>query len=317
VRRLTDDSGNVTDAYTYTAFGELVDHAGADPQPYAFAGEPRELHSGFQYHRARWLDPRVGRFVSMDPLPGVEFDPPSLHRYLYAHADPVDARDPSGQFMMADFSIANSIRSTLAGIQSNIGFALIDQIIYGGSAGIDNLLVGAAITVGAGAVIVGVSALGLRLLRSPGFKRWSDKLFKARGIRPNVGLYEDVAGAVPGLQANHINQNAAFGSVIPGSKGAAVGMRGNAFTEIGSPHYEFHRSLESFWDNFRPGGTRYGSRPTCGEYDTAVREALASSGFDSGTVSALADFAATNRSDYGLLDNSLVPRVPGRINQRH
>ena len=316
VRRLTDEAGAVTDTYTYTAFGELIEHAGSDPQAYAFAGEPRDPHSGLQHHRARWFDPVTGRFTGMDPLTGTEFDPPSLHSYLYASGNPVDGRDPTGLFMLMDMGAANAIRSTLAGIQSNIGFALIDQIMYGGDAGIDSLLVGGAITLGAGAVIVGVSKLGLRLLRSPGFKRWSDKLFRAKGIRPNVGLYEDVAGAVPGLQANHINQKAAFGSVIPDSKGAAVGMRGNAITDIGSPHYEFHKSLESFWAQFRPGGARAGMRPTCGEYDGAIREALAASGFDGGTVSALADFAASNRRDYGLLDSSLVPRVPGPLNQK-
>jgi RHS repeat-associated protein len=316
VRRLTDEVGGVTDEYSYTAFGERIAHTGADPQPYAFAGEPFDPDSGFQYHRARWLDPRVGRFTAMDPVAGTDFDPPSLHTYLYAKNGPVEGSDPTGLFMMVDFSVANSIRSTLAGIQSNIGFALIDQILYGGSAGIDSLLVGAAITVGAGAVIVGVSKLGLRLLRSPGFKRWSDRLFKARGIRPSVGAYEDVVGAVPGLQANHINQNAAFESVIPRAKGAAVGMRGNAITDIGSPHYEFHKSLESWWDQFRKGGARHGEFPTCGEYDTAVREALERSGFDGGDVSALADFAAANRRDYGLVDSSLVPNIPGRLNQK-
>ena len=36
IRRLTNESGTITDGYTYTAFGELLSHAGTDPQPYAF-----------------------------------------------------------------------------------------------------------------------------------------------------------------------------------------------------------------------------------------------------------------------------------------
>ena len=40
IRRLTDEAGTITDGYTYSAFGELLDHTGTDPQPYAFTGEP-------------------------------------------------------------------------------------------------------------------------------------------------------------------------------------------------------------------------------------------------------------------------------------
>ncbi len=50
IRRLIDEAANITDGYSYSAFGELIAHTGADPQPYAFAGEP--YHVRFQYHRA-------------------------------------------------------------------------------------------------------------------------------------------------------------------------------------------------------------------------------------------------------------------------
>jgi YD repeat-containing protein len=46
VRRLTDESGAITDGYTYSAFGELLGHTGTDPQPYAFTGEPYDPNVG-------------------------------------------------------------------------------------------------------------------------------------------------------------------------------------------------------------------------------------------------------------------------------
>jgi RHS repeat-associated protein len=101
IRRLTDEAGNITDGYTYSAFGELLAHTGSDPQPYAFTGEPLDPNSGWQYHRARWMDPRTGRFAGMDRLPGGVFDPCSLHRYLYANAQPSVLVDPSGLFTQA------------------------------------------------------------------------------------------------------------------------------------------------------------------------------------------------------------------------
>ena len=84
IRRLTDEAGVITDGYTYTAFGELTSHTGTDTQPYAFTGEPLDLNTGLQYHRARWMDPRVGRFAGMDPFGGRASEPATLHKYLYA-----------------------------------------------------------------------------------------------------------------------------------------------------------------------------------------------------------------------------------------
>jgi RHS repeat-associated protein len=105
IRRLTDESGAIADGYTYTAFGELIAHTGTDPQPYAFAGEAYDPNTGFQYHRARWMDPRVGRFTALDPHPGRVEEPESLHGYLYADDDPLDRVDPSGLFASALFGL--------------------------------------------------------------------------------------------------------------------------------------------------------------------------------------------------------------------
>ena len=67
--------------------------AGSDPLPYRFAGEPFEATSKLAYHRARWMDSRVGRFHGMDPFRSTA-RPASLHRYTYASDDPVDRIDP-------------------------------------------------------------------------------------------------------------------------------------------------------------------------------------------------------------------------------
>src|SRR5690606_29550214 len=61
-----------------------------------------------------------------------------------------------------------------------------------------------------------------------------------------TGRYGDLASELRGTgqQANHLNQNAAFKSIIPEEEGLSHALRGNAFTEPGTPHFEFHRSLE-------------------------------------------------------------------------
>ena len=109
IRQLTDESGAVTDTYTYTAFGELIAHTGLDPQPYAFTGQPYDPNVGFQYHRARWLDPSVGRFAGLDPFRGDPFTPVTLHVYLYAGANPVNQVDPSGLMSIGEMGAAMQI----------------------------------------------------------------------------------------------------------------------------------------------------------------------------------------------------------------
>ena len=130
IRKLTDETGTITDSYDYTAFGEQILHVGTDPQPYAFAGEPLDPNSGFQYHRARWMDPRVGRFAGMDPWAGNPFDPQTLHKYLYAAADPHNRVDPTGRESLPASLTALSGAITVA--LSNFGGQLAGAFRQGG-----------------------------------------------------------------------------------------------------------------------------------------------------------------------------------------
>ncbi|MCP3994164.1 MAG: RHS repeat protein, partial [bacterium] len=99
VRVLSDELGVITDRYSYTAFGELLELTGSDLNPYRFAGEAFDPNTGFSYNRARWLDLATGRFASVDPFGGSVRHPVTLHRYSYANGDPVQMSDPSGLFV--------------------------------------------------------------------------------------------------------------------------------------------------------------------------------------------------------------------------
>jgi RHS repeat-associated protein len=167
IRRLTSESGAVTDVYTYTAFGELLSHMGTDPQPYSFAGEPLDPNVGFQYHRARWMDPSVGRFAGMDPFGGFVSDPASLHKYVYAHGNPVGNTDPTGHFAsVGEISIVNSIISQIAGNQVQLGMDVVLDTLFKDNAAVQ---VGRVLVSATGAV-VGLSALALKLSRSGFFR---------------------------------------------------------------------------------------------------------------------------------------------------
>ncbi len=76
----------------------LVGVAIADGAPCAVVVGVLTHSDPINYHRARWMDPRVGRFTGMDRFEGLLSEPRTLHRYLYAADDPVNVTDPSGRF---------------------------------------------------------------------------------------------------------------------------------------------------------------------------------------------------------------------------
>ncbi|MEW8100448.1 MAG: RHS repeat-associated core domain-containing protein [Candidatus Thiodiazotropha endolucinida] len=107
-RSLTDSLGNLANTYDYEAFGEVLNQTGTTENSYLFAGEQFDSTLDQYYLRARYYDPSQGRFTQMDSFLGWEEDPTTLHKYLYANADPVNGTDPSGYM-------------TLSGLMTGVG----------------------------------------------------------------------------------------------------------------------------------------------------------------------------------------------------
>ncbi|MBP0030536.1 RHS repeat-associated core domain-containing protein, partial [Roseofilum sp. Guam] len=95
-RGLTDGRGEVTDAYWYDAYGNLVERVGSSENDYLFAGEQFDEQLGQYYLRQRYYDTATGRFTRRDTYEGRLNEPITLHKYLYAHGNPVNGIDPTG-----------------------------------------------------------------------------------------------------------------------------------------------------------------------------------------------------------------------------
>ncbi len=95
-RQLTSAGGTVTGAYEYNA-SATRSLSGTTPNNYLYRGEPFDSDLGMYYLRARWYNPQTGRFLSQDPAPGFAPFPQTLHKYLYAGADPENYIDPTGR----------------------------------------------------------------------------------------------------------------------------------------------------------------------------------------------------------------------------
>ncbi len=68
--------------------------------------------------RARYFNPQIGRFWTMDSFEGIEEDPLSLHKYSYCGANPINGADPSGfGENLGTLTVAGGGMTILAGLQ--------------------------------------------------------------------------------------------------------------------------------------------------------------------------------------------------------
>jgi RHS repeat-associated protein len=168
-------SGAVAEQVDGDAFGQLDAPIGLK-QNLLYAGEYWDQDAQLLYLRARWYDPKIGRFVSADSLEGKQRNPRSLNRYAYAHSDPVHNTDASGKFSLMETSAASDIASTLSGLQVDFGINFLDSALNPGSN-----------SAASNALLRGVAAIG----GYAGFKVFKalSKRFRAKNL-PEVQTIE-------------------------------------------------------------------------------------------------------------------------------
>lgn len=95
---LTDETGTVTDTYSYDVYGAQIGHVGNTDQPFGYNGKFGIMtdENGLLYMRARYYSPELRRFLNRDVLPGNVADGQSLNRYAYVNGNPVSFVDPFG-----------------------------------------------------------------------------------------------------------------------------------------------------------------------------------------------------------------------------
>lgn len=125
VRTLTNSLGNITDTYTYDAYGTLIQRTGTTANNYLYAGEQFDPDLGFYYNRARYLNVESGRFISQDSYEGSPADPQSLHKYLYTGNDPVNKIDPSGNETTLAGTLGAAVVSTIIANIAIFAFAIV------------------------------------------------------------------------------------------------------------------------------------------------------------------------------------------------
>ena len=65
---ITDSSKQPMASYGYDAFGNITSQTGSLTNPYTYTGREHDPETGLYYYRARYYDPKIGRFLQPDPL---------------------------------------------------------------------------------------------------------------------------------------------------------------------------------------------------------------------------------------------------------
>ena len=92
---ISDATGKPVQHIEYTAFGEsFADWRVEDwNTPYRFTGKEQDAETGLYYYGARYYDPRIGRFLSVDPL-AEKYGAWSPYNYVFDN--PLKFTDPTG-----------------------------------------------------------------------------------------------------------------------------------------------------------------------------------------------------------------------------
>jgi RHS repeat-associated protein len=207
IKALTDANGTVTDTYQYTAFGTVENQTGSTTNAYRYTAEYFDADIGLQYNRARWYDPNAGRFTKQDNFRIDDATPITLHRYIYAYADPVNYKDPSGYFGLIETAIASDIAVGISGLQVDFGLNYISAALNPEDFSFEDMALVAGIVV-SGAIALKVLSK-LRKLRS------TDKVVRKAAV--GIGKFPELSNGMTNAEVGKILK---WGTGEPGVRDA-------------------------------------------------------------------------------------------------
>jgi RHS repeat-associated protein len=95
-----DANGNITATFEYTPYGTYAPQGTSAPGPTpngpSYTGHVNDPETNLVYMQARYYDPVVGRFLTVDPVSFRPGDTFGFNRFAYAENNPIDNTDPTG-----------------------------------------------------------------------------------------------------------------------------------------------------------------------------------------------------------------------------
>ena len=121
---------SVQNFYVYSPYGEASPIGQDEGNPIQYTAREND-GTGLYYYRARYYDPKIGRFITEDPI-AANSGTSQLNLYAYLGNDPAGATDPLGLFERRQASLAGlGLLSVLhvADAVDRIGNVLTDLVI--------------------------------------------------------------------------------------------------------------------------------------------------------------------------------------------
>jgi RHS repeat-associated protein len=102
----------------------------ATPNNYLYYGQQYDPDLGLYFKRARYYKQDRGRFMTMDPFAGSIDRPTTLHKYMFAAADPVNKIDACGMAETLEYGLLTSQIALRALAQASALAFAISCIFY-------------------------------------------------------------------------------------------------------------------------------------------------------------------------------------------
>ena len=269
-----------------------VDFGGQD-------GDYTDLETDLIFCTHRYYDPGTGRWLTRDPIGYAG----GVNLYGYCGGNPVNRADPEGTDDL------DNVQMALTGAGA---FPVVGAIPDAVSAGISIYQgdwVGAGLSVAAIAPFVGDAAAAGKIAKIA--------LIGDRAIGAYGKLRKILKTSKCADQANHLFQDAVFGSKIAKDAGVSINLEGDALLKTKSEHRIFHQALEEFWSAYRSGGPLADKLPSIAEYADATIAALKRARVANDEVEAARGAMESQLAASGLEMNDRVMRIPGPMNLGH
>ena len=215
----------------YTPFGEKLNNPSANYDDTGFTGHIEDAASGLTYMQARYYDPRLGRFLSNDPVGFSEGGPAYFNRYMYVANDPINMTDPTGEFGVFGAAVGAAIGGAVS-----YGAQVYKDVKGGASlreaatstaalkAGATGALTGALVGSGAGLV---TSTVGAALIGG-GVEAAAGAITGEGATAAEIGAaaFNNAVATGGGVGVGKIAEKAAgFAATVVRNKGAALAVR--------------------------------------------------------------------------------------------
>jgi len=230
-------TGDVVNQYDYDAFGSRTVVEGDDSTSFAYTGEQYDSETGLLYLRARYYDPEIGRFITVDPYLGRMEEPVTQNRYIYVQNNPLAFNDPTGMDVLnagLDIRVPSWLTSGLTALGNKeiipTGFSLSVAVSVptpwaGGEFDLGLVGTGTFVTKSEGAIASGLASPGGRVTAHVGWERGGIRDLDGVGLEASIhapGPTLGGAGASWSFDDNGVPSGASL-NVGPGMN---VGLNG-------------------------------------------------------------------------------------------